>query len=59
MITGPDPPAAVVVATRLASLDPDGDVAAALETRYQLVDVVADNRIYRLRPALPEQPSVP
>ena len=29
-ITGPDPPAVVVIATRLASLDPDGEVAGAL-----------------------------
>ena len=59
MITGPDPPAVVVVATRPGSLDPDGDVAEALATQYQLVDVVAGNRVYRLRPTLPEEASVP
>jgi hypothetical protein len=58
-ITGADPPAVVVIATRLESLDPDGEVADALVTRYQLVDVVGGNRIYRLRPALPAQASVP
>ena len=58
-ITGPDPPAVVVIATRLASLDPDGEVAGALATRYELVDVVEGDRIYRLRPALPAQASVP
>jgi hypothetical protein len=59
VITGPDPPAAVVIATPVESLDPDGDVADALATRYQLVDVVAGNRIYRLRPALPAPVPVP
>jgi hypothetical protein len=34
-------------------------VADALATRYQLVDVVAGNRIYRLRPALPAPVPVP
>jgi hypothetical protein len=34
-------------------------VADALVTRYQLVDVVGGNRLYRLRPALPAQASVP
>jgi 4-amino-4-deoxy-L-arabinose transferase-like glycosyltransferase len=58
-ITGPDPPAVVVIATRLASLDPDGEVAGALATRYELVDVVEGDHIYRLRPALPAQASVP
>jgi 4-amino-4-deoxy-L-arabinose transferase-like glycosyltransferase len=59
VITGPDPPAAVVIATPVESLDPDGDVADALATRYQLVDGVAGNRIYRLRPALPAPVPVP
>ena len=30
-----------------------------LATRYRLVDVVAGNRLYRLRPTLPEEASVP
>jgi 4-amino-4-deoxy-L-arabinose transferase-like glycosyltransferase len=58
-MTGPDPPAVVVVATPVASLDPDGEVAEALVTRYRLVGVVGGNRIYRLRSALPAQASVP
>jgi len=59
-IIGPGPPpAAIVVATEPTAFDPDGQIARLLARRYRLVDVVAGNRIYRLRPALPEQPSVP
>ena len=39
--------------------DADGKLARTLATRYRLVDVVAGNRIYRLRPTLPEEVSVP
>ena len=47
------------MATEPTAFDPDGQIARLLARRYRLVDVVAGNRIYRLRPALPEQPSVP
>jgi len=50
-ITGDDPPPVVVVATPLEWLDPHGEVAEALLTRYQLLDVVGGNRIYQLRRA--------
>jgi hypothetical protein len=58
-ITGPDPPAVVVITTRRAELDPDGEVARTLADRYALARHVGPYPVYVLRSALPRDGAVP
>jgi hypothetical protein len=49
-ITGPHPPAIVVVVTNVAQYD-DGSVGRALATRYDLLRSMDNMIVYRLRGA--------
>ena len=57
-ITGPDPPAAVVITTKPSELDPRGEVARALADRYVLVRHIGPYPVYVLRSALPRDTPV-
>jgi 4-amino-4-deoxy-L-arabinose transferase-like glycosyltransferase len=52
-ITGPHPPAVVVVVTNIAELDRSGAVSRTLDERYQLAQIVDGVPVYRLRGSLP------